>query len=147
MGFDAVSFSAGIGAGQESANRGKEALQHEQARHQGELLAKDTLLRDEQKHSGDIVGASAGIAMAAVGLMTKNRALEKDINQRWIPYAVTLRASLVARKVEREVLVDALKRLDPANVAAIEKKADEAADASYNEFKINPEKISEINFF
>ncbi len=72
------------------------------------------------------------IASEAIHKLTEAR---KEIKNRWIPYAVTLRGSLLAGKVERDVLIDELKRLDPANAESIAQKASREADAEYELFK------------
>ena len=140
MGFDPVSFSAGIGAGQESANRAN-----------ADKAVAEKALRDETAHSLDLGNKQLDLGVSVVNFLNRtkvldaeNKALKVEVSQRWIPYAVTLRASLVARKVEREALVDALKQLDPANAEAIVKKADEASDIAFNESYTNPEKYTSI---
>lgn len=80
----------------------------------------------------------------AIAHMGRANNLQAEINNRWIPYAVTLRASLVARRVERQVLIDELKRLDPANAEQIIDRAEQARSAEYATMKVPGAKINEV---
>lgn len=57
--------------------------------------------------------------------------LQAELDNCWIPYAIGLKASLQARRVERQILIDELKRLDPVNAAAVEQRAEQARLQEY----------------
>lgn len=128
MSFDPGSFGAGFGAGQAKARNDSSATDLAIAR-AGEGAAAAGLAAAEGRR---ISAESSRIAGIAIERMEK---AEGDIKNRWIPYAVTLRASLLARKVERDVLIDELRRLDPANADQIAKNADEARLTEYDKIE------------
>jgi len=110
-GFDPASFGAGFGAGQEAANRAASAAKADVERAQKQV-----------EKSGEI--ALAGV-IAAVEL-------KNEINNKWIPYANRLKASIFANRVQKEDLIAALKNADPTNVDRIVQESEKHADDEYD---------------
>lgn len=121
MGFDPASFGGGYGAGQA---KGRQDGEH--AANLERIRARAAESRAEAAHENALA-----IAIALRQERNKNAELNDEIDNRWIPYAVTLKVGLVARRVERKMLIDELERLDPANAAQFAKRAADAADAEY----------------
>jgi len=132
--IDPVSIAAGIGAGQEMGRR------------EGEMAADAARTRAEiaEIHAG---GAREAALMVTAALQKERRekaVLENEIHNRWIPYGVRLKASIIANKIERQTLIDELRRLDPANVDVIAARAAQNADVEYDRQAQGAE-LAEVN--
>jgi len=133
-GFDPVAFSAGIGAGEEATNRANSAAQN--AEHAAAMARiQEGAARDSAKSSQDV----AMIAMMGV------QAKQAEINNKWIPYANKLQASIFARRTEKEDLIAALKASDPTNADRIVAEAEQHANAEFARIKTDPEALRKIH--
>lgn len=131
--FDPVSFSAGIGAGQEATNRANNAAQN--AEH---AAAMARIQADSARSSANTSQDVAMIAMMGV------QAKQAEINQKWIPYANKLQVSIIARRAEKEDLIAALKAADPTNADRIIEKANQHAVSEFERIKADPEALKKI---
>lgn len=124
MTFDSISHAAGVGAGQEMANGSA-----------GVALAR------ERQRSLETSGQAA-IAIVAMG--ERIEALESEIHNKWIPYGVRLRASIMARQVEKEDLIEALKTGDPSNADRIAQEALQHRKGEYDRIVNDPKAVVEV---
>ena len=85
----------------------------------------------------------------AIGLgneRKKTAELQNEIQNKWIPYVVRLKASIMANRVEREDLIAALKAGDPTNVERIVQEADKLSDVEYDRLTVsNSKELREVN--
>lgn len=107
-GFDPVAFAAGIGAGQEAANRANSAAQN--AEHAAELA------RIQADASKNIAAGAQDTALALAVAVKKG---QTEISQKWIPYGVRMNASIFAGRARTNDLIAALKASDPTNADRI----------------------------
>lgn len=137
--LDAASFGAGFGAGQSGARAEADfALNEAASKSRRADMAADSARRGaESSHEAALAASGMAMAIAVELQITRN-----EISNRWIPYAVTLKASLMARKFERNILIEELRRFDPANADQIAKKADEAGLIEYD--RIEASEVREI---
>jgi hypothetical protein len=154
MGFDPVSFAGGFGAGEQVAtDKGAKELATERYRHQialdQENIANSELSTSAIMMAGMAIKTVQNLREENAQLLSQNETLtntkeylKKEIQTRWIPYSVKLKANLMADKAERSVFLAALRTLDPINADAIAKKADEASDVVYDQAHIQG---SEVN--
>lgn len=112
-GFDPVSFSAGIGMGQEATNRANSAAQN--AEHAAAMARIE----------------ATGAQDSALALAVAARARQVEIEQKWIPYGVQMQASIFARRVQKEELIAALKAADPTNADRIVQETEQHVHAEY----------------
>ena len=118
MAFDPVSHAAGIGAGQEAGQR---------AAHAAELATMDA-------------------EIDAIKARKKAEALQNEIYNKWIPYGVRLRASLMARRVEKDELIAALKAGDPTNADRVVQEAAQRVPEEYARLTVsNSKELREVN--
>ncbi len=133
MTFDPISHAAGIGAGQEAASRLRGAAQDaEHNAAMSDIKAK---------------GAQNNVMALAVALKKErdeNAALQNEIHNKWIPYGVRLRASIMARQVEKEDLIDALKAGDPSNAERIAQEALQHRKGDYDRIVNDPKAVGEV---
>lgn len=116
---DPIGFGAGFGAGQGAGRQDADA-----ANVRAKKAAEDAEL------------AQAGSLMMAGKLGQERRVnaeLKEQLEQRWIPYARHLKASIFGRNVERQMLQDALRRADPAHAEALIAQADQAKKDEYHQ--------------
>lgn len=144
--LDVASFGAGFGAGQSGARAEADfALNEAASQSRRADMAADQASRSadrarrgaESSHEAALAASGMATAIAVELQITRN-----EISNRWIPYAVTLKASLMARKFERNILIEELRRFDPANADQIAKKADEAGLIEYD--RIEASEVREI---
>ena len=132
MAFDPASFGGGYGAGQGAGQRAAHAAQNEAS------AAKI-----------EAAGAMGGLMKVAEALGNERRAnaeLQNEIHNKWIPYGVALRASLMARRVQKDDLIAALKAGDPTNADRIVQAADEHAVQEYDRLTVsNSKELREVN--
>lgn len=124
MTFDPISHAAGIGAGQEMANS----------------KAGVALARERQRS----LETSGQAAIAIVAMGERIESLENEIKNKWIPYGVRLRASIMARQVEKADLIDALKAGDPSNAERIAQEADQHRVGEYDRIANDPKAVGEV---
>jgi len=118
MAFDPASFGAGYGAGQGAGQR---------AAYDAELATMDA-------------------EIDALKARNKAKALQNDVQNKWIPYGVQLRASLMAGRVEKNHLIAALKAGDPTSVERIAQEADKLSDVEYARLTAsNSKELREVN--
>jgi len=135
MAFDPVSHAAGIGAGEEAASRLRGAVQG--AEHNAAMSRIEA--EGAQKNM-------MAVAMALKLERNKTAELQNEIYNKWIPYGVQLKSSLMARRVQREDLIAALKAGDPTNADRIVQAADEHAVQEYDRLGIpNSKELREVN--
>ena len=120
MAFDPVSHAAGIGAGEEAASRLRGAVQG--AEHNAAMSRIEA--EGAQKNM-------MAVAMALKLERNKTAELQNEIYNKWIPYGVRLRASLMAGRVEKNHLIAALKESDPTNVERIAQEAVKLSGVEY----------------
>jgi len=139
--LDPVSIAAGIGAGQEIGRR-EAGIATDAARTRADIAEIHARSAGEQAR---VAGANAvAVGIALVQERNRNEALENEIHNRWIPYGIRLKASIIARKVEREILIEELKKANPANADAIIQHADQARLAEYDHQTKGAE-LAEVN--
>jgi|GEM_PF-2898805 len=127
MGFDPVSFSAGIGAGQEATNRANSAAQNaEHDAAMARIQAESARIQADSARSS--ANTSQDVAMIA---MMGVQAKQNEINKKWIPYGVRMQASIFANRTQKEDLIAALKATDPTNADRIVAESEKRADAEY----------------
>jgi len=133
MTFDPISHAAGIGAGQEVASRLRGAAQDaEHNAAMSDIKAK---------------GAQDNVMALAVALKKERdekAALENEIQNKWIPYGVQLRASIMATRVEKADLIDALKAGDPTHAERIAQEAMHHRDGEYDRIVNDPKTVGEV---
>jgi len=118
MAFDPASFGGGYGAGQGAGQRAADAA---------ELATMDA-------------------EIDALKARNKAKVLQNEIHNKWIPYGVRLQAGLMARRVQREDLIAALKAGDPTNADRIVQAADEHAVQEYDRLTVsNSKELREVN--
>lgn len=135
--FDPIAFSGGFGAGQQSKQSevNNANLRTADADHRASLAQAEL---ERERRSADAEGDQMLMVAGMVGQ------LKAEVNQRWIPYAVGLRASLFARAAERNVLIEELRRLDPANVEAAIQRADTAGSQEYTNICNDETRLQEV---
>ena len=134
MSFDPISHAAGIGAGQV------------QGRIEGDIAADKARTRAKIAENDADSARDTSIVIATVlGKERKEKAaLANDVANRWIPYGVRMKASIIANRVERQTLIDELKRLDPVNAENIIRQADQNSDIEYTRIAKSPAELAEI---
>lgn len=140
MGFDPASFSGGFGAGESQGRQDGDARAN-QARADTEL--KDIELQSARHDSQVDMDVMMGIVIQNNLLKKEVSELKVEINKRWIPYAVGLRAGLTARRAERQVLLDELKRLDPNNAEAVARRAEKTVDTYFDTTRTGGKNVEE----
>ena len=139
MAFDPVSHAAGIGAGQEAGQRA--AHDAELATMQAKRATSAAEISEEGAHDRSMV-----LAIGLGNERKKTAELQNEIQNKWIPYGVRLKASIMANRVEREDLIAALKAGDPTNADRIVQAADEHAVQEYDRLGIpNSKELREVN--
>jgi len=139
MAFDPVSHAAGIGAGQEAGQRAAHAA--ELATMQAKRATSAAEISEEGAHDRSMV-----LAIGLGNERKKTAELQNEIYNKWIPYGVRLQAGLMARRVQREDLIAALKAGDPTNADRIVQAADEHAVQEYDRLTIsNSKELREVN--
>jgi len=146
MAFDPVSHAAGIGAGQEAGQR---------AAHAAELAALNAkgdadIARIHANGAQQSAAASQQTTMIAVVALKlekdKTAELQNEVYNKWIPYGVALRASLMARRVQKDDLIAALKAGDPTNADRIVQASEERTQAEYDRLTAsNSKELREVN--
>jgi len=124
MAFDPVSHAAGIGAGQEAGQRA--AHDAELATMQAKRATSAAEISEEGAHDRSMV-----LAIGLGNERKKTAELQNEIYNKWIPYGVRLRASLMAGRVEKNHLIAALKESDPTNVERIAQEAVKLSGVEY----------------
>jgi len=72
--------------------------------------------------------------------------LQNEVYNKWIPYGVALRASLMARRVQKDDLIAALKAGDPTNADRIVQASEERTQAEYDRLTAsNSKELREVN--
>jgi hypothetical protein len=127
MGFDPISHAAGIGTGQQ------------QGRIEGEIAADNARTRARIAES-DAEGARNNATALAMAFAKQRN----EIAYRWIPYSVRLKASIMANRIERQTLIDELRRLDPDNAENIIRQADKNSDIEYDRIAKSPDELEKI---
>jgi len=139
MAFDPVSHAAGIGAGQEAGQRA--AHDAELATMQAKRATSAAEISEEGAHDRSMV-----LAIGLGNERKKTAELQNEIQNKWIPYGVRLKASIMANRVEREDLIAALKAGDPTNVERIVQEADKLSDVEYDRLTVsNSKELREVN--
>ena len=87
------------------------------------------------------------IAMVALKLeKDKTAELQNEIHNKWIPYGVRLRASLMARRVEKDELIAALKAADSVNADRVVQEAAQRVPEEYARLTVsNSKELREVN--
>jgi len=146
MAFDPISHAAGIGAGQEAGQRAAHAAELAELNAKGDAdIAR--IHANGAQQSAAASQQTAMIAMVALKLeKDKTAELQNEIYNKWIPYGVRLQAGLMARRVQREDLIAALKAGDPTNADRIVQEADEHAVKEYDRLTVsNSKELREVN--
>ncbi len=131
---DPVGFGAGYGAGQGAERQNTDAANVRAKRAKADAF--DAQLEAENSRGQTL---AVGIVLGAeIGK------LRGELEQQWIPYARTLRASIFGRNVERQMLQDALRKSDPSHAEEIIQQADEAREAEYHQNYDNKSKFDEV---
>ena len=82
----------------------------------------------------------------AIKARKKAEALQNEIHNKWIPYGVRLRASLMARRVEKDELIAALKAGDPTNADRVVQEAAQRVPEEYARLTASSSKeLREVN--
>ncbi len=144
MTFDPISHAAGIGAGQEAGQRRAHASELEamRAKNDAEAAQSDAALARINANSAHESSMAAMIMLKME--RDKNAALQNEIQNKWIPYGVRLKASIMAIRVERADLIEALKAGDPANADRIAQEAVQHRDGEYDRIANDPKAVGEV---
>ena len=106
-----------------------------------EMKEKSNFANVAEKSALDCADKSEDNSSAIAVVAKKTPKLDEqpggEIKMRWIPYAVSLRASLVENKMGREELIAELRKLDPENAETIVKNAERLSVESYEELARN----------
>ena len=146
MAFDPVSHAAGIGAGQEAGQRAAHAAELAELNAKGDAdIAR--IHANGAQQSAAASQQTAMIAMVALKLeKDKTAELQNEIHNKWIPYGVRLRASLMARRVEKDELIAALKAADSVNADRVVQEAAQRVPEEYARLTVsNSKELREVN--
>ncbi|GAB5604154.1 hypothetical protein [Sideroxyarcus sp. TK5] len=137
MTFDPISHAAGIGAGQEAGQRRAHAAELEALE---AMEAKNIAERSAEEYAD----TALILAVALNQERNNNAALQDEIKNKWIRYGVRLRASIMARQVEKEYLIAALKASDPSNAERMAQEAEQHSTTEYNRIANDPKSVGEV---
>jgi len=146
MAFDPISHAAGIGAGQEAGQRAAHAAELAALNAKGDAdIAR--IHANGAQQSAAASQQTAMIAMVALKLeKDKTAELQNEIHNKWIPYGVRLRASLMARRVEKDELIAALKAADSVNADRVVQEAAQRVPEEYARLTVsNSKELREVN--
>jgi hypothetical protein len=136
MSFDPIFHSSGFGAGQQAGMRAAHAAELDAARR-----AASAERAIEQSHN-----TSMALAVALRMERDKNFALQNEIQNKWIPYAMRLKANVMACIAEREYLRTVITRQDAAEADAIMHEAGSLFEAEFDRLmQAESENLEEIN--
>lgn len=121
-GLDLPSFGAGLAVGRRNSVKSPQQLELERIQRKGD---HEQALRD--------IDSKSQLATTLVTLKTENLQLDGEIKNRWIPYAVRLRASLIAGKAQRSDLIAILRELNPENAEYLIEESKKRAAEKYDE--------------